>query len=171
MRRFFPAIGSPILCRYHLLFIFVHRDFFGVSTRIVFFSHGGCWNSRSWLIRSIGDSASLFLAARLLPLGVFDLNVWLLALATGVSLHSIQGRFALLEAATLAPMWDCGFEICQDNVILAGLLFIWWLGRVRARGLGAFAHIDARRMSGSCLTGRSWRKLYMLAAPPGCVAL
>lgn len=95
----------------------------------------------SWLIRAVGDSASLFLAMRLLSFGVFCLNVWLLALATGVPLRSTAGRFALLGAATLAPLWDYGFEFRHDNLILAGLLFIWWLGRVRARGLWAFAAI------------------------------
>lgn len=108
-----------------------------------YFSNALLWmlGPLSWLIRAVGDSASLFLAARLLFFGVFCLNVWLLALATGVPLRSTQGRFALLGAATLAPLWDYGFEFRHDNLILAGLLLIWWLGRVQARGLGAFAAI------------------------------
>lgn len=108
-----------------------------------YFSNALLWmlGPLSWLIRSIEDSASLFLAMRLLSFGVFCLNVWLLALATGVPLRSTQGRVALLGAATLAPLWDYGFEFRHDNLILAGLLLIWWLGRVRARGLGAFASI------------------------------
>ena len=95
----------------------------------------------SWLIRAVGDSASLFLAVRLLSFGVFCLNIGLLALATGAPLRSTPGRVALLGAATLAPLWDYGFEFRHDNLILAGLLLIWWLGRVRAQGLGAFAAI------------------------------
>ncbi|MCC6295520.1 MAG: hypothetical protein IT469_02310 [Pseudomonadales bacterium] len=108
-----------------------------------YFSNALLWmlGPLSWLIRSIEDSASLFLAMRLLFFGVFCLNVWLLAAATGVPLRSTQGRVALLGAATLAPLWDYGFEFRHDNLILAGLLLIWWLGRVRARGLGAFAAI------------------------------
>lgn len=108
-----------------------------------YFSNAVLWmlGPLSWLIRSIGDSASLFLAARLLFFGVFCLNVWLLALAAGVPLRSTAGRAALLGAATLAPLWDYGFEIRHDNLILTGLLLIWWLGRVRARGLGSFAII------------------------------
>lgn len=108
-----------------------------------YFSNALLWmlGPLAWLIREVGDSASLFLAARVLFFGVFCLNVWLLALATGVPLRSTQGRFALLGAATLAPLWDYGFEIRHDNLILTGLLLIWWLGRVRARGLGVFAII------------------------------
>ena len=108
-----------------------------------YFSNALLWmlGPLSWLIRAVGDSASLFLAARLLFFGVFCLNIWLLALATGVPLRSTQGRFALLGAATLTPLWDYGFEFRHDNLILAGLLLIWWLGRVQARGLGAFAAI------------------------------
>lgn len=108
-----------------------------------YFSNALLWmlGPLSWLIRSIGDSASLFLAVRLLFLGIFCLNIWLLALATGVSPRSAEGRFALLGAATLAPLWDYGFEIRHDNLILTGLLLIWWLGRVRARELWSFAVI------------------------------
>jgi hypothetical protein len=108
-----------------------------------YFSNALLWmlGPLSWLIRSVGDSASLFLAGRLLFLGLFCLNIWLLALATGVSLRSAEGRFALLGAATLAPLWDYGFEIRHDNLILTGLLLIWWLGRVRAGGIAGFAAI------------------------------
>ena len=108
-----------------------------------YFSNALLWmlGPLSWLIRAIGDSASLFLAARLLFVAVFALNVWLLALAAGAPLHSTQGRIALLGAATLAPLWDYGFEIRHDNLILTGLLLIWWLGRVRAAGMASFAVI------------------------------
>lgn len=99
-----------------------------------YFSNALLWmlGPLSWLIRSVEDSASLFLAGRLLFLGLFCLNIWLLALATGVPLRSTAGRVALLGAATLVPLWDYGFEIRHDNLILTGLLLIWWLGRARA---------------------------------------
>lgn len=108
-----------------------------------YFSNALLWmlGPLSWLIRSVGDSASLFLAGRLLFLGLFCLNIWLLALATGVPLRSAAGRLALFGAATLAPLWDYGFEIRHDNLILTGLLLIWWLGRVRAGGIAGFALI------------------------------
>jgi hypothetical protein len=66
--------------------------------------------------------------------GVFMVNVTLLALSTGVRLRSRRGLVALLGAATLAPLWDYGFEIRHDNFLLMGLLLMWWLGRVHLRG-------------------------------------
>ena len=108
-----------------------------------YFSNALLWmlGPLSWLIRSVEDSASLFLAGRLLFLGLFCLNIWLLVLATGVPLRSTAGRVALLGAATLAPLWDYGFEIRHDNLILTGLLLIWWLGRTRVGGITGFALI------------------------------
>lgn len=108
-----------------------------------YFSNALLWmlGPLSWLGRSAPDAASLFLEARLIFLGVFFLNIVLLALATGVRLGSKSGKLALLGAATLVPLWDYGFEIRHDNLILTGLLLMWWLGRVRPRGGLSFAAI------------------------------
>jgi hypothetical protein len=92
-----------------------------------------------WLARSATDSSNLFFAARMVFLGVFFLNVTLLALVTGVRLRSRQGILVLLGAATLAPLWDYGFEIRHDNLILTGLLLLWWLGRIHPRGRRSYA--------------------------------
>ena len=85
------------------------------------------------------ESAQLFFAARMVFWGVFVINVTLLALSTGVRLRSQRGLVALLGAATLAPLWDSGFEIRHDNLILMGLLLMWWLGRVQLRGRWSYA--------------------------------
>jgi hypothetical protein len=71
---------------------------------------------------------------------VFWLNWLLLATATGE--RAISGRWfvALAGAATLAPLWDYGFEVRHDNVILLGLLIAWNLVRFQpARWQGYLA--------------------------------
>jgi len=95
----------------------------------------------AWLARSAGESSDLFLWNRGIFLGVFWLNIGLITLATGVRIRSSRGLFVLLMAATLAPLWDYGFEIRHDNLILAGLLLMWWLGRTRPRGLASYFFI------------------------------
>lgn len=101
-----------------------------------FFANALLWmlGPLSWLSRSATASASLFESARLGFLGVFFLNTFLMALNSGVRLRSAKGLAVLLGAATLAPMWDYGFEIRHDNLILTGLLLIWWLGRTNPKG-------------------------------------
>jgi hypothetical protein len=108
-----------------------------------YFSNALLWmlGPLSWLARWAPDSASLFLGGRLVFLGIFFVNIFLLALNTGVCLRSEAGLVALLGAATLAPIWDYGFEVRHDNLILTGLLLLWWLGRVRPRGRGSYAGI------------------------------
>ncbi len=65
---------------------------------------------------------------------IFWLNLALIALATGERLLSRRGLVALLAAATLAPLWDYGFEIRHDNLLLTGLLLTWCVVRVRPKG-------------------------------------
>ena len=71
-------------------------------------------------------------------LEVFWLNVFLLALATGERLRSRGGLLALVGAATLAPLWDFGFEIRPENLLLCGVLLMWCAVRVRPKGLQPF---------------------------------
>jgi hypothetical protein len=88
----------------------------------------------AWLAGKAKNSADLFSWGRLIFCGIFWLNIFLIGRATGVRLRSAQGLFILFMAATLAPLWDYGFEIRHDNVILAGLLLIWCVGRTSPRG-------------------------------------
>lgn len=82
-----------------------------------------------WIVESAASSRDAFMAGRLLFLGVFWINIVLLIKCTGVSLRTKEGLIVVLAAASLAPLWDYGFEIRHDNLLLTGLLLIWFLGR------------------------------------------
>jgi hypothetical protein len=56
---------------------------------------------------------------------IFWLNIVLIALATGERLFSVRGLIALMGAATLVPLWNCGFEIRQENIVLSLILLAW----------------------------------------------
>ncbi|MBP1771699.1 MAG: hypothetical protein H6P99_862 [Holophagaceae bacterium] len=101
-----------------------------------YFSNALLWmlGPFAWGAASASTSAGLFLAGRLVFMGVFLFNLLLLAVNSGVRLRSERGLAALLGAASLAPLWDYGFEVRHDNLILSGLLLMWWLGRTRPRG-------------------------------------
>lgn len=88
----------------------------------------------SWVAKSAPRSEDLIIAARFIMVEVFWLNIVLLAVATGEKLLSTRGLLALMGAATLAPLWDYGFEIRHDNLMLTGLLLTWCLVRVRPSG-------------------------------------
>ena len=107
----------------------------------LYFTNALLWmlGPMSWLTSSLHDSAKIFAWSRLLFLGVFLLNIFLLALNTGRKLTTFAGVAALFGAATLAPLWDYGFEIRHDNLILTGLLLMWWLGRVSPRACVSYA--------------------------------
>ncbi|MBP9903774.1 MAG: hypothetical protein IT579_15660, partial [Verrucomicrobia subdivision 3 bacterium] len=92
----------------------------------------------SWLADSGPSSEQLLTAARFVMVEIFWLNVVLLALATGANLRSIRGLLVLLGAATLAPLWDYGFEIRHDNLLLTGLLVTWCVVRIRPAGLQSY---------------------------------
>ena len=91
-----------------------------------------------WLARGATRSEDIFVAARFVMLELFWLNVLLIALATGQRLLSRGGLVALVGAATLAPLWDFGFEIRPDNLLLCGVLLMWCVVRVRPTGLQPF---------------------------------
>ncbi len=92
----------------------------------------------SWLTKSLKQSENIFALARLLFLGIFWLNLFLVALIAGKRIRSTEGIVALAGAATLAPLWDYGFEIRHDNLILTGILLIWLLVRVRPMGVPSY---------------------------------
>lgn len=91
-----------------------------------------------WLARGATRSVDMFVTARSVMLEVFWLNIVLIALATGERLLSRRGLIALVGAATLAPLWDYGFEIRPDNLLLSGVLLLWCVVRVRPKGLQPF---------------------------------
>ena len=88
----------------------------------------------SWAAHGASQSGDLFVSARMVMVAIFWLNLVLIAIATGERLLSRRGLVALLGAATLAPLWDYGFEIRHDNLLLTGLLLIWCVVRVRPKG-------------------------------------
>jgi len=92
----------------------------------------------AWFVRNATRSMDLFASARFVMIEVFWLNLVLLALATGEKLLSRRGLIALLAAATLAPLWDYGFEVRHDNLLLTGLLLIWCVVRVQPNGVQSY---------------------------------
>jgi hypothetical protein len=92
----------------------------------------------SWAIHGATRSTEFFVPARLVMVAIFWLNLVLIALATGERLLSRRGLIALFGAATLAPLWDYGFEIRHDNLLLTGLMLIWYVVRVRPKGPPSF---------------------------------
>lgn len=84
-----------------------------------------------WLARRATSSADLFFNIRMLFVAVMGLNLLLMVKAAGGRLRSRTGLGLLLLAATLAPLWDYGFEIRHDNLLLAGMLALWALFRRR----------------------------------------
>jgi hypothetical protein len=91
-----------------------------------------------WLARGATQSVDIFVSARFVMLEIFWLNIVLIALATGERLLSRRGLISLAGAATLAPLWDYGFEIRPDNLLLCGVLLMWCVVRVRPKGMQPF---------------------------------
>ena len=83
----------------------------------------------AWIARRGTTAAGILEAHRLVFLGVFWLNIALSAVAAGVKKADLKGQAVFLVAATFAPLWDYGFEIRHDNLLLTGILAVWILGR------------------------------------------
>lgn len=79
----------------------------------------------SRFVQGMHRSEDLMSTGRVMMIIVFWLNWMLLALATGRKLLSPGWIAAVLGVATLAPLWDFGFEIRPDNLSLSGLLLAW----------------------------------------------
>jgi len=92
----------------------------------------------SRMMFSLNRSADLFAVARVISVIIFWLNWILLALATGERIFSRRWLVALAGAATLAPLWDFGFEARHDNLLLAGILLMWGVVRFQPPRMGAF---------------------------------
>jgi hypothetical protein len=101
----------------------------------------------SRVMSPLSRSADLFAGAREVSLMIFWLNWILLALATGEKILSRRWLVALACAATLAPLWDYGFEIRHDNLLLAGVLLMWGVIRFHPPRMGAFFFV------GDCFVG------------------
>jgi hypothetical protein len=101
-----------------------------------FFTNGSLFllGPLAWITRNLHHSAQIFDAARLCFLAVFWLNISLMAAIVGGHLFSLRRLIALVAAASLAPVWDYGFEIRHDNLVLTGVLLIWWAVRVKQWG-------------------------------------
>lgn len=100
----------------------------------------------AWLASVINGSSDLYHGLRIFMLLVFWLNIGLAALACGIPWKDRAFPWVLLGAATLTPLWDYGFEIRHDNVLLLVLLLFWNVLRsprhspvVRSILLGALA--------------------------------
>jgi hypothetical protein len=89
----------------------------------------------AWIAGTGKSSAWIWDASRLYALGIFLTNTFLLALATGLRPKDRRFLVVLLGAATLAPLWDYGFEVRHDNLMLALILGSWIAGR-RPSGSG-----------------------------------
>jgi hypothetical protein len=97
----------------------------------------------SWFIPVGARAADIFASARLFTWLIFWLNFILIALATGERILSRRWLIALVGAATLAPLWDYGFEIRHDLLLLSGILFIWGMVRFHPPRLGTFFCVGA----------------------------
>jgi hypothetical protein len=95
------------------------------------------------LVGRFAHAVDIFNAARLFAVGIFWLNLVLLAIATGERLFSRRGLIALCAAATMAPLWDYGFEIRHDNLLLTGLLLMWLAIRASGQSWKASVAIGA----------------------------
>lgn len=103
----------------------------------------------SWISECAEQSAQAFAGARLLFLGIFWLNLFLLASIASGRVCSIRGLWTLVAAATLAPLWDYGFEVRHDNLILTSILLIWWT--IRAKPMGALSYVLAGGLAAAAL--------------------
>ncbi|MBV9495785.1 MAG: hypothetical protein JOZ54_16175 [Acidobacteria bacterium] len=83
----------------------------------------------TWLAKIIDGGALLLRSERLLFFVCFWINLCLIVRCAGVRLRSQKGLFFLLLAATLAPLWDYGFEMRHENPLLAVLLLAWLFAR------------------------------------------
>lgn len=83
----------------------------------------------TWLAGAIDRAALLLRSERLLFFALFWVNLCLIVRCAGYRLRSASGIFALFLVATLAPLWDYGFEIRHDNLLLTMILLAWLFAR------------------------------------------
>jgi hypothetical protein len=83
----------------------------------------------TWIAGSIDRSALLLRCERLLFFALFWVNLCLIAHCAGLRLRSRRGLLALIVVATLAPLWDYGFEVRHETPLLTAILLAWSLAR------------------------------------------
>lgn len=110
----------------------------------------------AWLAKDATRSTELFASARLVSLLIFWLNVVLIAASTGSKLLSGRGLAAMIGAATLAPLWDFGFEVRPENLLLTGLLLTWCVVRYGNPGVTACVVVGALAVATQC---SSWQAI------------
>lgn len=84
----------------------------------------------AWLTSRPEAGADILVLARLLFLPLFWLNSALVVVAAGLQLRSRAGLVALIASSTLAPLWDYGFEVRHDNLLLTLSLAGFCLARL-----------------------------------------
>jgi hypothetical protein len=89
----------------------------------------------TWLARGATASSELFHQVRMLFVALMWVNVLLVVKASGARLRSTEGLLLLILTATLEPLWDYGFEIRHENLLLTCLLLLWLLLRPQERPL------------------------------------
>jgi len=99
------------------------QDQFSAFASLMFFG------PMMWLGGSIEHSSLLLHSERLLFFVVFWVNLCLIVRCGGLRLRSRLGVLGLLLTATLAPLWDYGFEIRHDNTLLTCVLLAWMAAR------------------------------------------
>jgi hypothetical protein len=92
----------------------------------------------AWITHNASHSVDMFATSRQFGWMLFWLNIFLIAVATGERIRSRRALLALVAAATLAPLWDYGFEVRHDNLLLTGLLLLWCVLRVFPNGLWSY---------------------------------
>jgi len=83
----------------------------------------------TWLAGAARNAVEVLVWLRMPFVVLMWVNVALLVKGAGFRLRSRGGLGALLLASTLAPMWDYGFEIRHDVLLLTGILGMWCLVR------------------------------------------
>lgn len=110
----------------------------------------GIWHMwpLAWFAAWCKGAVPLLHLSRLFMLAVLWMNVCLMTLACGVKWRSRTFLWIVLGAASLVPLWDYGFEVRHDNLLLAFLLMGWVLLRAgsshpirRVVALGALAAV------------------------------
>lgn len=97
----------------------------------------------SCLVYGNYGSSEYYALARFVMTEIFWLNIVLMVMGAGEKLFSLRGLIAVLTAATLAPLWDYGFEIRHDNLLLTGILLMWALLRLRPLGIQSYFLLGA----------------------------
>ena len=83
----------------------------------------------TWIAGAARDSAEVLIWVRMPFVILMWVNALLMVKAAGFRLRSKAGLGALLLAATLAPMWDYGFEIRHDVPLVTATLALFCLVR------------------------------------------